>query len=257
MTMTQIHPIPAFTDNYLWLLQQAPYAAVVDPGDADVILSYLQHHELTLCAILITHHHLDHIAGVSKLAKHYPKARIIGPDDSRLNLITTPVSEGSQVDIPELSLTLTTWHTPGHTRSHVIYHNEQHLFCADVLFSAGCGRLFEGTAQQMLFSLTRLASLPDSILCYPAHEYTLSNLEFAKFIDPNNPDIDTYIAACQQWRNEDKPTLPTTIGLEKKINPFLRCHLSELQNSASAVLNLQLHSTLDTFKAIRAAKDQF
>jgi hydroxyacylglutathione hydrolase len=224
-TPLRITAVPAFNDNYLWLIHNDTHAAVVDPGDATPVLAALAAQNLTLCAILLTHHHNDHTGGVPRLLQHR-QVPVFGPAKEAIPTITVPLKEGDSVNIPELQLRLHVIDTPGHTLGHICYHAQEQawLFSGDTLFAAGCGRLFEGTAAQMHHSLGKLATLPDATAVYCAHEYTLSNLAFAQAVDSGNQAITTRIAAEQNKRQQGLPTVPSTIALEKQTNPFMRCH---------------------------------
>jgi len=181
--------IPAFKDNYLWLIHDGVHAAVVDPGEAKPVLAALKEHGLRLTAILLTHHHADHIGGVPELLQHY-QVPVYGPRNESIATVTLPVGEGKQIDVPGLALRVSVLDVPGHTMGHIAYVRRNPgaawLFCGDTLFGAGCGRLFEGTPRQMMQSLEKFAALPDETLVYCAHEYTLSNLRFARVVEPDN-----------------------------------------------------------------------
>lgn len=215
--------VPAFDDNYLWIIHDGQRAAVVDPGDAVPILAALAQHHLELCAILLTHHHADHIGGVPDLLKH-KSVPVYGPANDGIAAVTHPLSQNDRLHLPELNLNLEIIAVPGHTLGHIAYFAPlQHwLFCGDTLFAGGCGRLFEGTPVQMLHSLDQLAALPDDTAVFCAHEYTLSNLRFAKEIEPENPALLARIQREQAKREQGIPTVPSQIGLEKQTNPFLR-----------------------------------
>lgn len=215
--------VPAFDDNYLWLIHDGVHAAVVDPGDAGPILAALEAHGLSLVAILLTHHHADHVGGVPQLLKH-AKVPVYGPAHENIATVTVPLGEGDTVHIEQLALTLSVLDVPGHTRGHIAYvaAGQHWLFCGDTLFAGGCGRLFEGTPAQMLHSLAKLASLPGDTKVYCAHEYTLSNLRFAHEVEPGNPLLTQRIADEQAKRERGQPTVPSTIALEQQTNPFLR-----------------------------------
>jgi hydroxyacylglutathione hydrolase len=221
--------VPAFKDNYLWLIHDGVNAAAVDPGDGEPILEALAANGLTLTAILLTHHHADHIGGVPRLLQHAP-VPVFGPRNDGITAVTHPLGEGDRIKVPGLDLELTVLEVPGHTLGHIAYVREDGdagldshwLFCGDTLFGAGCGRLFEGTPAQMAASLAKLAALPDDTLVYCAHEYTLSNLRFAEAVEPGNRALQMRIAADSKARGTNLPTIPSTIAIEKATNPFLR-----------------------------------
>jgi hydroxyacylglutathione hydrolase len=215
--------VPAFDDNYLWIIHDGQHAAVVDPGDAVPILAALAQHHLELSAILLTHHHADHIGGVPDLLKH-KLVPVYGPTNDGIAAVTNPLAQDDRLHLPELDLNLKILEVPGHTLGHIAYFAPlQHwLFCGDTLFAGGCGRLFEGTPAQMLHSLDQLAALPEDTAVFCAHEYTLSNLRFAKEIEPENQALLARIEREKTKREQGIPTVPSQIGLEKQTNPFLR-----------------------------------
>jgi hydroxyacylglutathione hydrolase len=252
----EVVPLHAFKDNYIWTLRNDRYAAVVDPGDARPVLEYLQQERLELCAVLATHHHPDHVGGVAALlARH--TVPVYGPRGEPIPTLTQPVSEGDQVQIPQLGLRFRVLDIPGHTRAHIAYYGANSLFCGDTLFACGCGRLFEGTAQQMAHSLAKLAALPDETLVYSGHEYTLANIGFARAVEPDNEELKARAASDAEKRKNERPTLPSTIGHEKKTNPFLRCREPAVIASAGKYLGTQVSDPVQVFAAIRGWKDQF
>jgi len=252
----QIVPLRAFKDNYIWTLRDRRHAVVVDPGDAQPVLDYLQHQRLDLCAILATHHHQDHVGGVARLLAH-TAVPVYGPRGESIATLTHPVGEGDTIEIPKLGLHFSVLDIPGHTRGHIAYYGANSLFCGDTLFACGCGRLFEGTAQQMVDSLAKLTALPDATLVYSGHEYTLANIDFAKAVEPGNQELLTRAAIEAQKRRNQQPTLPSTIGSEKKTNPFLRCGQAEVIAAASAFLGAHAGDPEQVFAAIRQWKNQF
>jgi hydroxyacylglutathione hydrolase len=215
--------IPAFKDNYLWLIHNGASAVAVDPGDAAPILAALKQHGLALSAILLTHHHADHVGGVPQLLQH-TKVPVYGPRNDAIATVTVPLDEGDVVDLAALPLQLSVLEVPGHTRGHIAYVAQQPgwLFCGDTLFAGGCGRLFEGSAAQMMQSLQKLSALPSGMQVYCAHEYTMANLRFATAVEPENAALRRRVADEQAKRDRGQPTVPSTIGLEQQTNPFLR-----------------------------------
>lgn len=254
--MLTITPIPAFSDNYIWCIHNQTHAAIVDPGDASPVFDYLQSHPLNLSAILITHHHHDHTGGVAKLIKNFP-VPVYAPQKSQLPQCTFPMVEGNTVFLDTLNLALQVLETPGHTLDHIVFKNHDNLFCGDTLFSSGCGRVFEGTHEQLFQSLKTLASLPDSTHIYCAHEYTQANIAFALTIEPDNSHLIAYAKAINQSRENHLPSLPSTIAREKQINPFLRCHEPSVIDWAEKQLGEHDLTPLRVFTAIRKAKNQF
>ena len=217
-----ILPIPAFHDNYIWLIEtQAGKAIVVDPGDANAVKQRLQQRNLALSAILVTHHHPDHTGGIDELTEHYG-ARVIGPANSPYPNIKEKVTEGETIEIDGHSFSVL--HIPGHTLDHIAFYSEEEsaLFCGDTVFSGGCGRVFEGTHEQMRDSIDKLRTLPASTRLYPAHEYTESNLRFALMVEPENQALMNRLSDVQALRSRGEPTLPCLLENELQTNPFLR-----------------------------------
>ena len=246
--------IPAFQDNYIWLLDDRQgRCIIVDPGEARPVLEALQRLQLAPSAILLTHHHHDHVGGVAQIVAKYPGLAVYGPQETADKGANHIVRDGDTFDIDGHHYR--TIAVPGHTLGHVAFYSAPYLFCGDTIFSAGCGRLFEGTAKQMYDSFQQLAQLPDNTLICCAHEYTLSNLKFARAILPEDRGIETYQQQIEQSRAKGVPSVPTTLQLERKINLFLRCHDTDLQkeigfNSPPS----QLHSV---FSELRLRKDAF
>lgn len=222
-TSLNICSIPAFQDNYIWLIHNSTSSIVIDPGDATRVLQILKTHNLTLSAILLTHHHADHTDGVPCLL-NMVSVPVYGPSKEYISSVNQPVQEGDQIYISTLKLNLKIIEVPGHTYGHIAYfaQKEGWLFSGDTLFTGGCGKLFEGTPEQMANSLTKLAMLPDTTKIYCGHEYTLSNLYFARTIEPNNTALNARIAMDQKKLNCQLSAVPSTLELEKKTNPFLR-----------------------------------
>ncbi len=252
----EIIPLPAFQDNYIWLLRTGKFAAVVDPGDADVVETYLRENALDLTAILVTHHHPDHIGGLRSLIAHR-SIPVYGPAGERIDGVTRPVSEGDTMVLPGIGLRFEVLEVPGHTRTHVAFLAPGILFPGDTLFSAGCGRLLGGTAAQLHASLQRLSALPDDTAVYCTHEYTLANLAFAREADPDNSARDKWHETCRALRASGKPTLPSTIARENEINPFLRTGTPGVVQAITARNGTKPSDALDCFAALRAWKDVF
>lgn len=251
--MFNIHRISAFSDNYIWVIERDGRCALVDPGDSAPVIEWLDTHNVTLSAILLTHHHSDHCGGVLPLLKLYPNTNVYAPATESIPGVTHPVKDGDYILL--LGENIRVIGTEGHTKGHIAYYGDGKLFSGDALFSAGCGRLFEGTAQQMYDSLQKLKALPDDTLVYSAHEYTLANLSFATHLEPNNQALLEYRDNIEQLREENQASLPSTIGLEKEINPFLRCDAPQLLD---AIAN-KITSTdpVQIFARLREWKDSF
>ena len=257
--MIQIDALPAFNDNYIWLLQDAgsKRCAVVDPGDAAPVLAWLQAHpQWQLSDILITHHHFDHVGGVEAL-KNATGARVAGPATEKIPACDLDLNDNDEIDVLGLRFQITA--VPGHTLGHIAYYHagQNLLFCGDTLFAGGCGRLFEGTPQQMHQSLSRLAALPASTRVYCTHEYTLSNLRFAHAVEPGNARLSERLAEVTRWREENRISLPSTIELELATNPFLRTREPSIIAAAKGRENGQSSEPSAVFACLRAWKDSF
>ncbi|WP_086481212.1 hydroxyacylglutathione hydrolase [Oceanospirillum sanctuarii] len=253
--MLEIKPIPAFNDNYIWIITNSDNNAwVVDPGDATPVIEYLSQEKLSLKGILITHHHKDHTGGVKQLKENY-SVEAYGADvkDCTDNVLT----QGDSINV--LDVEFSTLSIPGHTLDHIGFYSEseQTLFCGDTLFYAGCGRIFEGTPEQMYSSLQKLAALPDDTKVFPTHEYTQSNLKFASAVEPDSPYVLNAVHKTDQIRNRNLPTLPTTIGAEKCHNPFLRSHQPPVIAAATEQSGTLVVDPVEVFAAIRQWKDNF
>lgn len=250
-----INLIPAYKDNYIWLLKASnnPRVAIVDPGDAKPVYAALTREKLTLSAILITHHHWDHTNGITELAQHY-SVPVFGPALETIAGVTHLLKEGDCVEFP---VKLQVLDIPGHTRGHIAYYGENMLFCGDTLFTGGCGRLFEGTVEQLYHSLNKLAALPDNTHVYCGHEYTEANLRFARAIEPHNTDLLTRIAKVRQLRAKNLPTVPSTLAEEKCTNPFLRCTVPAVIQAAEHYTGKKLLGPIQVFAALREWKNNF
>lgn len=250
-----IIPLHAFKDNYIWTGIHANQAFVVDPGEADPVMDFLAQKNLHLSAILITHKHHDHTGGVQQLLQRYPHTAVYCHADEHISATTHRVSHNEIFSLHNFPVSFTAFHIPGHTLGHVAYYAKPILFTGDTLFSAGCGRIFEGTAEQMFRSLLILASLPDETLIYCGHEYTLANLHFAALVEPQNTAIQHWLRKTEQLYSENKPSLPSTLKTEKQINPFLRCHETTVIASAEHYANKKLNSVVEVFYVLREWKN--
>lgn len=253
--------LPAFTDNYIWMLHDDHRAIVVDPGDAAPVLSALASSNLTLVGILVTHHHKDHIGGLQGL-RSVLDGPIYAPAREPLPVPCTPLHGGEAVDL--LGLRFEVIDVPGHTLGHIAYFHTPAdgsaplLFCGDVLFSAGCGRVVDGAMAQMHASLTKLALLPDETRVCCAHEYTLANLAFARTVEPLNAELVSHADWCAHQRMQGLPTLPTSLGRERQVNPYLRCHVPAVRDAAMAQAGAAAgHAPVDVFTALRRWKNDF
>lgn len=248
-------PLPALADNYIWLLyDDAGNAIVVDPGESAPVEHALSARNLTLRAILLTHHHDDHIGGVGAL-KAAHDIEVVAPVDSRIPVADRRVGHGERVDIARPALSFDVVAVPGHTTSHIAFAGHGMVFCGDTLFSMGCGRLFEGTPAQMLASLDRLAALPDDTLVCCAHEYTQSNARFALHLDPDNPSLIARSAEVDALRERGEPTVPSTLAVERATNPFLRSDTPAI--AAWALAETGANDRVLRFATVREAKDRF
>jgi hydroxyacylglutathione hydrolase len=252
--MTSITPISAFQDNYIWVIIHSDNKTItcIDPGLAEPLSKAMQQNGWVLQNILITHHHHDHIGGIETLLKHAPNCNVYAPNDSRISAVTHRVHDGEKIIIDSYIFSILA--IPGHTCSHIAYYEaEQYwLFCGDTLFSAGCGRVFDGTIEQLYATLQKIKQLPDETKIYCGHEYTKKNLTFALTIEPENRDIKQYLQSIQNT----SCTLPSTLTQEKKVNPFLRTHLPALQTFANS-RNLNPSDQMQVFKQLRHEKDHW
>jgi hydroxyacylglutathione hydrolase len=255
--MFDVIGIPAFKDNYIWLLRKGAAAVVVDPGDARPVLEVLEREQLTLAAILITHHHADHQGGVADLLAHCGAAvDVFGPACESITALSRLLRGGETIALPALAASLQVLAVPGHTRGHLAYYGKDALFCGDTLFGAGCGRLFEGTPAQMLDSLTRLAALPELTAVYCAHEYTAANLRFALAVEPTNRSVHERADDVSALRAAGLASVPSSIGLERATNPFLRCRVPALV-AAARQRGVLGSDELAVFTALREWKNVF
>lgn len=265
-TLLQVWPIPAFDDNYIWCIHDGSSALVVDPGDAAPVLRYLEHEKLALKGILITHHHPDHTGGILDLLRSLGSSiPVYGPTHNEIPGRTQVAMEGDKIEFTTPRISLEVFEVPGHTLSHIAYFAnmqanvlEPMLFCGDTLFACGCGRLFEGSPTQMSQSLAKFAALPKNTLVYCTHEYTLSNIRFALVVEPNNTNLISWAEKAQELRTQKLPTLPTTIGQELQVNPFMRCDQPDVIAAAQEISGqADLPTPAHVLAAIRAWKDRF
>ncbi|CAN0619800.1 hydroxyacylglutathione hydrolase GloB [Burkholderia multivorans] len=272
-------PVPAFEDNYIWLVSDGSDAIAVDPGEAAPVRRYLDERGWRLTAILLTHHHADHVGGVAALIDSQPAdvpLPVFGPAEEAIGVVTRPVAGGARVTLDAPALSFDVLDVPGHTRGHIAYFQtagtgaaskgtagqraaspHPHVFCGDTLFSCGCGRLFEGTPAQMLASLDALAALPGDTRVHCAHEYTLSNIRFALACEPGNAVLGAWRDDAQARRARGEPTLPTTIAHERAVNPFLRADSAEIRATLEAQLHERVSDRLAAFTLIREWKNRF
>jgi len=254
--ISNIEAIPAFSDNYIWTLIKGNSVAVVDPGDASAVENFLNKNNLNLEAILITHHHFDHTGGISELSSKW-KTKVYGPKGGHIKGIDSELSEDSNITILDTQFHI--FETPGHTLDHIAYYSKDigSLFCGDTLFSGGCGRLFEGTPLQMFDSLNKFSNLPEETKVYCTHEYTLSNLTFALEVEPDNVDLNNYFEEVSSLRDSNLMSLPSSINLENRINPFLRTSVDQVKENAENYANKKNLQPVEVLAAIRDWKDNF
>ncbi|NVJ65085.1 MAG: hydroxyacylglutathione hydrolase [Gammaproteobacteria bacterium] len=255
-----IYPIRAFSDNYIWALHDANSnkVVVVDPGDANPVIEYVEHNNLELDSILITHYHNDHIGGVETLKQQY-NCQVYGSSYDNLSFCDGLLEDSQSISLLNGQLNFDILHVPGHTLGHIAYYDAQNqiLFCGDTLFKAGCGRMFEGQPQQFYQSLMKLAALPSTTKVYCTHEYTLSNLRFALHIEPNNQATQTTNKVCTELRSKDKVTLPSSIAEELATNPFLRCNIPSVQQRINQITARNDKQDFEIFASMRRLKDNF
>ncbi len=252
--MLQVWPVPVLADNYVWLVaaEGESRAVAVDPGEAAGVQQALAAHGLELAAVLLTHHHADHVAGAAALAGS--RLPVFGPALEHVAAVTRPLADGDRLEIAELSFDVL--HVPGHTRGHLAYVGEGVLLCGDTLFAAGCGRLFEGSPAEMWSSLRRLAVLPPDTLVCCGHEYTVANLRFARLVEPGNPVIESRLASAAGCRDRGRPTVPSTLADELASNPFLRCAEPTVVAAASRHAGRAVAPGVDCFTVVRRWKDR-
>ncbi|KVC80211.1 hydroxyacylglutathione hydrolase [Burkholderia ubonensis] len=267
MNELEYMPVPAFEDNYIWLVSDGSEAIAVDPGEAAPVRRALSERGWRLTAILLTHHHADHVGGVTDLIDGRPDdapLAVYGPAGEEIGVVTHPLRGGDRVTLDAPALAFDVLDVPGHTRGHIAYFQQAgkgaaapHVFCGDTLFSCGCGRLFEGTPAQMLASLDALAALPGDTRVHCAHEYTLSNIRFALACEPGNAALAAWRDEAAERRARGVPTLPTTIAHERAVNPFLRADSAEIHATLEAQLHESVPDRLTAFRLLREWKNRF
>jgi len=255
--MAHIITVPAFSDNYIWLIcdENKKYAAIVDPGDAAPVLRLLEKDSIQPIAILITHFHHDHVGGIPALLKAYPDLPVYGPRNEHIPRITQPLSGEEILNFDKLGINLQVMNVHGHTAGHIAYYSDDKLFCGDTLFAAGCGRVFDGTLKDLHDSLQSIAQLPEDTLIYCAHEYTLDNIGFAKWIEPDNKDLLAREIADMESIDNDEATVPSLLSLELKTNPFLRTNQPNVIKRVEEAAGKSLNNSAEVFAAMRTWKD--
>lgn len=254
---TKIVPIRAFKDNYIWTIvdEKNNTCCVVDPGDAIPVSKFLKENNLTLSGILLTHHHADHSGGVKKLLSQFAGIPVYGSHLSKIEAVNKHVKEGDVIDC--MNMQFKVMEIPGHTLDHIAFYNDEILFCGDTVFSAGCGKVFEGTTEQMYQSLQKILNLSEKIKMYCGHEYTMANLMFAQEVEPNNSEIKSKITSIQENADANVPTLPSTILAETRINPFFRCDEPDVIKAVEAHANQALKGASDVFAHLRDWKNNY
>ena len=256
--MLTIHAVPAFNDNYIWLIQatNSPKVLIIDPGDAEAVFNAIEQYQLNPTALLITHGCHDHIDGITSIIEQY-QIPVYGSKIEGIPHLSHAVTASESLLIDDEFPAVTILDLPGHTKGHIAFLIEDALFCGDTLFGAGCGRLHSGTAEQLYNSLQKIAQLPDKTKIYCAHEYTLANLRFVATVEPNNLAIQQRIKDATQLRQKEMPSLPSDLALELATNPFLRCDQADVIKSAEHFAGKALHNPVDVFTALRLWKDTF
>jgi len=252
-----VEPVRAFADNYIWMIlnDARSHCAIVDPGDAQPVMKWLEREGVEPVAILITHHHGDHVGGIRELLSHFPGLEVYGPASERIPAITRSLAEGDVVHLDGLGVEFQVLDVPGHTAGHIAYLGEGALFCGDTLFAGGCGRVFDGTFQQLCASLKKIRSLPEDTLVYCAHEYTLDNLGFAQWVEPDNPDLLARDDADMALQEKGIPTVPSRLSLEIDTNPFLRFDVPAVIQRAEEQAGRSLADDCEIFTVLRQWKD--
>lgn len=252
----QVSAVQAFKDNYVWFIGEpdSPHTVIVDPGEAEPVLAEIDRRQLEPVAILITHHHPDHVGGLAALLERF-EIPVFGPANERVAEMTHPVGEGDTVEIEQLATEFSVLDVPGHTAGHIAFVHPEALFCGDTLFTGGCGKLFEGTPKQMFESLDKLRQLDPQCQVYCGHEYTLANLDFARQVEPENPDIQKRIEDAQALLDRGEPAVPASLALECATNPFLRWDVEAVRSAAERYAGGPLREDWEVFAALRQWKD--
>jgi hydroxyacylglutathione hydrolase len=260
--MASIITVPAFSDNYIWLIcdEKQQYAAIVDPGDARPVIKALENNAIEPVAILITHFHSDHVGGISGLLDRYPGLPVYGPASERIPHITNPLKGDETIVIKKIGTEFQLMNVHGHTAGHIAYYTKDRngngkLFCGDTLFAAGCGRVFNGTLNDLHDSLQKIAQLPDDTLIYCAHEYTLDNIGFAKWVEPDSADLLAREEASMALLDAGQATVPSLLSLELKTNPFLRTDQPQVIQRVAEATGKKLKNSAEVFAAMRTWKD--
>ncbi|MDX2507865.1 MAG: hydroxyacylglutathione hydrolase [Gammaproteobacteria bacterium] len=260
MSTAKVTYVPAFNDNYIWFIHGLPekhaqkQIIIVDPGDEEPVIQSIEHNHYEPQAIFITHHHWDHTGGVSALVKKY-QLPVYGPANEKIPHITHALSENQTISLKPMGLSFTILDVPGHTKGHIAYLGQQLLFIGDTLFAGGCGRLFEGTAEQMHHSLCKLLELDNNTIVYCAHEYTEDNLRFAQRVEPDNERLKNRINETRRLRQNLQATVPSSLELEKQTNPFLRFNIDSVKSAAENFIKKPLDTPAEVFKTVRYWKD--
>ena len=255
--MSHIITVPAFSDNYIWLVcnKNQTHAAIVDPGDAAPVLAALESNAITPSAILVTHFHHDHVGGIAGILEKYPELPVYGPARESIPHITHPLNGNENLELSEIETSFDVLNVPGHTAGHIAYYGDGKLFCGDTLFAAGCGRVFDGTLQDLHDSLQTIKALPADTLIYCAHEYTLDNLGFAKWVEPDSGTVLAREEAAMALIDNDQPTVPSPLSLELETNPFLRTDLPHVKEQLTKATGKVLNTSSEVFAAMRTWKD--
>ncbi len=256
--MSHIITVPAFSDNYIWLIcdEKVENAVIVDPGDATPVLSILNEQDITPEGILITHFHHDHVGGIAGILQKYPDLPVYGPVNESIPHITHPLSGSEQLHFEDINIRFEVLNVPGHTAGHIAYYGDGKLFCGDTLFAAGCGRVFNGTLEELHNSLQKVKALPADTLIYCAHEYTLDNIGFAKWVEPDSGSLLAREEQAMALIDANKPTVPSLLSLELETNPFLRTDLPHVKEQVEKGTGKKLQNSAEVFAAMRTWKDR-